>query len=237
MTVGRFVDYDPTQRTYVARRRARRVADRRGRAREHGQLGSVRVAHGRRRRRDRGELPDRRRCARTQQFPKFQELMASMSADVHDAALIDRDAAARRRDHRTPRSRHRRVRHRLRRRARDEPAGDGVPKQPVHWVGLLAKRASPRPPPSRRSSVWTNTLFEVKDAVTIDGSKKFDFITVFDAIHDQAQPDKVLAEHRDLARAGWSVPLRRHRRLEQRRGEHGAPARRRCSTASRPSTA
>lgn len=38
-----------------------------------------------------------------------------------------------------------------------------------------------------------NARFELKDAATLDGSTKFDFITTFDAIHDQAAPDKVLA--------------------------------------------
>lgn len=38
----------------------------------------------------------------------------------------------------------------------------------------------------------TNASFELQDAAKLDGSKKFDLITVFDAIHDQAQPRKVL---------------------------------------------
>jgi SAM-dependent methyltransferase len=38
-----------------------------------------------------------------------------------------------------------------------------------------------------------NARFEVKDAATLDGSTKFDFITTFDAIHDQAKPARVLA--------------------------------------------
>ena len=37
-----------------------------------------------------------------------------------------------------------------------------------------------------------NARFEVKDAATLDGSIKFDFITTFDAVHDQAQPRRVL---------------------------------------------
>jgi 2-polyprenyl-3-methyl-5-hydroxy-6-metoxy-1,4-benzoquinol methylase len=37
-----------------------------------------------------------------------------------------------------------------------------------------------------------NATFEVKDVANLDGSTKFDLITVFDAIHDQAQPRKVL---------------------------------------------
>ncbi len=38
----------------------------------------------------------------------------------------------------------------------------------------------------------TNVAFEMKDVALLDGSAKFDLITVFDAIHDQAQPRKVL---------------------------------------------
>jgi SAM-dependent methyltransferase len=37
-----------------------------------------------------------------------------------------------------------------------------------------------------------NARFEVKDAATLDGSTQFDLITVFDAIHDQAKPARVL---------------------------------------------
>lgn len=37
-----------------------------------------------------------------------------------------------------------------------------------------------------------NVRFEKRDAATLDGSKQFDFITTFDAVHDQARPDLVL---------------------------------------------
>jgi ubiquinone/menaquinone biosynthesis C-methylase UbiE len=37
-----------------------------------------------------------------------------------------------------------------------------------------------------------NARFEVKDAATLDASQQFDLITVFDAIHDQAKPARVL---------------------------------------------
>lgn len=37
-----------------------------------------------------------------------------------------------------------------------------------------------------------NISFEVRDVSTIEGGKRFDLITAFDAIHDQAKPDKVL---------------------------------------------
>jgi ubiquinone/menaquinone biosynthesis C-methylase UbiE len=38
----------------------------------------------------------------------------------------------------------------------------------------------------------TNVRFEKRDAATLDGSEQFDFVTTFDAIHDQALPDLVL---------------------------------------------
>jgi ubiquinone/menaquinone biosynthesis C-methylase UbiE len=38
----------------------------------------------------------------------------------------------------------------------------------------------------------TNATFEVKDAAKLDVSNRFDLITVFDAIYDQAQPATVL---------------------------------------------
>ncbi len=43
-----------------------------------------------------------------------------------------------------------------------------------------------------RKNGFTNLRFEKKDAATLDGSEKFDFITTFDAVHDQARPDLVL---------------------------------------------
>lgn len=38
----------------------------------------------------------------------------------------------------------------------------------------------------------SNIQFEVKDAATLDECDRYDFITTFDAIHDQARPDIVL---------------------------------------------
>lgn len=46
-----------------------------------------------------------------------------------------------------------------------------------------------------------NASFEVKDAATLDGSAQFDFITTFDAIHDQAQPAQVLRGIADSLRS------------------------------------
>jgi ubiquinone/menaquinone biosynthesis C-methylase UbiE len=38
----------------------------------------------------------------------------------------------------------------------------------------------------------TNVRFEQKDAVTLDGSDRFDLVLTFDAIHDQVRPDLAL---------------------------------------------
>jgi SAM-dependent methyltransferase len=48
----------------------------------------------------------------------------------------------------------------------------------------------------------SNARFEVKDVATLDGSVKFDLITVFDAIHDQAKPRTVLKGIHDSLKDG-----------------------------------
>jgi SAM-dependent methyltransferase len=48
----------------------------------------------------------------------------------------------------------------------------------------------------------SNARFETKDVATLDGSQQFDLITVFDAIHDQAKPRKVLKGIYDALRPG-----------------------------------
>jgi 2-polyprenyl-3-methyl-5-hydroxy-6-metoxy-1,4-benzoquinol methylase len=47
-----------------------------------------------------------------------------------------------------------------------------------------------------------NVRFEANDAATLDAVAKYDFITTFDAIHDQARPDLVLAAIRKALRPG-----------------------------------
>jgi 2-polyprenyl-3-methyl-5-hydroxy-6-metoxy-1,4-benzoquinol methylase len=44
----------------------------------------------------------------------------------------------------------------------------------------------------------TNTRFERRDVAALDGDERYDLVTAFDAIHDQARPDRVL---RNIARA------------------------------------
>src|SRR5690606_25169430 len=45
-----------------------------------------------------------------------------------------------------------------------------------------------------------NLRYEVQDAATLDFTERFDFITTFDAVHDQARPDRVLANIRKALR-------------------------------------
>jgi SAM-dependent methyltransferase len=124
-------------------------------------------------------------------YPKFQDLMAQMSGEVHDAALFDGTLALV--DGLTDRLE-------AGIDVVDVGCGQG------HAINLMAERY-----PNSRFTGWDfseegiatataeaermglkNVTFEVKDAATIDGSQTFDFITVFDAIHDQAKPDVVL---------------------------------------------
>jgi SAM-dependent methyltransferase len=124
-------------------------------------------------------------------FPKFQALMAEMSGQVFDATLtgmtlnlapglVERLKAGIE--------------------VADVGCGSG------HAINLMAKEF----PNSRfvgydfseaaiaagRSEAaemgLKNARFEVKDIATLDASEKFDLVTAFDTIHDQAQPRRVL---------------------------------------------
>jgi SAM-dependent methyltransferase len=53
-----------------------------------------------------------------------------------------------------------------------------------------------------QASRLKNARFEVKDAATLDGTVQFDFITVFDAIHDQVHPARVLKGLYDSLKTG-----------------------------------
>ncbi len=134
-------------------------------------------------------------------YPKFQQLMAEDSAHIHDALLVDQiipmaeglpDA----------------LREGIE--ALDVGCGQG------HAVNLLAE-AFPR---SRfegidiaveaveagRSEASTsgisNARFTVKDAATLGEPERYDLVTAFDAIHDQAEPAAVLKGIHDALRPG-----------------------------------
>jgi len=125
-------------------------------------------------------------------YPKFQQLMAEESAQVFDATLVDVTLPL------VPG-----LVERLKAGidVADVGCGQG------HAINLMAKAF----PNSRfagydfseegvaagraEASQWglTNARVEVQDAATLNETAKYDLITVFDAIHDQAQPRKVLA--------------------------------------------
>ena len=53
-----------------------------------------------------------------------------------------------------------------------------------------------------------NVSFVKRDAASLNGSQTFDFITTFDAVHDQARPDLVLAGIVGSLRPGGTYLLR-----------------------------
>jgi SAM-dependent methyltransferase len=198
MTVGGIVEYDPTNRTYrlppehaASLTRAAGPGNIAGMTQFMSQMGVVE--------------DDIIECFREgggvpyAKFPKFQRLMAAMSAQVHDIALIDGELAL--------------VDGLIDRLTAgidvlDLGCGQG------HAINLMATAF-----PKSRFTGWdfsaegieaaqaeanelrlSNANFEVKDAATIDGSRQFDLITVFDAIHDQAQPAQVLKNIYDALR-------------------------------------
>jgi ubiquinone/menaquinone biosynthesis C-methylase UbiE len=134
-------------------------------------------------------------------FDKFQELMRQESAQVYDATLVDVtlplvDGLI----------------DRLKSGIDVADVGCGA----GHAINVMAKAF----PNSRftgydfsqegiglgraEAKSWglKNAAFEEKDAAKLDGNAKFDLITVFDAIHDQAQPRKVLKGIADSLKPG-----------------------------------
>lgn len=124
-------------------------------------------------------------------FPKFQELQAEETSRVFDATLIDVTLP---------------MVHGLM-----EKLEGGIDVADIgcgagHAINVMAKAF----PNSRffgydisdegiglgraEAASWglTNATFEVKDAASLSIKGRFDFITVFDAIHDQAKPRAVL---------------------------------------------
>jgi SAM-dependent methyltransferase len=199
MTVGRFVDYDPDSRTYVLPPEHAASLTRAAGPGNMANMAQFTALMG-------GVEDDIVGCFKSgggvpySRFPKFQQLMAEMSGQVHDVALIEGELA---------------LVDGLIDRLRagidvcDIGCGQG------HAINLMAKAF----PNSRFTGLdfseegiasatseakelgLTNTTFTVKDAATIDGSQQYDLITVFDAIHDQAKPDVVLRGIADSLRA------------------------------------
>jgi ubiquinone/menaquinone biosynthesis C-methylase UbiE len=124
-------------------------------------------------------------------FPRFQELMREESAQVFDATLIDVTLPL------VP--------------GLVEKLQQGIDVADVgcgsgHAINLMAE-AFPKSNftgldfseegiaagrAEAKEKGLTNAKFEQQDAATLDGSRQYDLITVFDAIHDQAKPRRVL---------------------------------------------
>jgi SAM-dependent methyltransferase len=125
-------------------------------------------------------------------FPRFQEVMAENSGAVHDATLIDVTLPL------VPG-----LIGRLRQGADVADIGCGS----GHAINLMAEAfprsqftgfdfsgagiAAARLEAGRKG--LANARFETRDAAHLGETGQFDFITTFDAVHDQVQPDLVLA--------------------------------------------
>ncbi|HSP55140.1 MAG TPA: methyltransferase domain-containing protein [Dehalococcoidia bacterium] len=124
-------------------------------------------------------------------FPKFQALMAEDSAQVFDATLVNVTLPM------VPGLVNRLQEgidvadvgcgqgHAINLMARAFPKSNFVGYD-FSEGGIAAARAE------AQAMGLANAEFELKDVSTLDGSRKFDLITVFDAIHDQAHPARVL---------------------------------------------
>lgn len=137
------------------------------------------------------------------EFRTFHELMSELSGSVHDATLLDVTL---------PMVPGAIDRLRAGIDVADVGCGSG------HAINIMAQafpnsrfvgydfseEGIARGKEEARSLGLGNAEFEVKDAATLDGSRRFDLITVFDAIHDQADPARVLKGIYDsLKPGGW----------------------------------
>ena len=124
-------------------------------------------------------------------FPRFHEVMKEISGAVFDANLVDLTLPL------VPG-----MVDRLRSGIRVADVGTGS----GHAVNVMA-RAFPNSSFTgfdfseqalavgrAEAAEWglDNATFEVKDAATLDGSRRFDFMTTFDAVHDQADPEAMV---------------------------------------------
>lgn len=200
MVTGRIVDYDPAARTYTLppehAASLTRAAGRRnmaGLSNYVAELGSVSSAivdafrNG-------GGVP-------YSQFPRFQQLQRAESARVFDALLVK---------HTLPLVPGLVERLEAGCDAADIGCGAG------HAINLMA-RAFPN---SRftgydfsdegiarardEAAEWglANATFEVRDVAALALNERFDFITTFDSVHDQAQPRSVLRGIYDALKPG-----------------------------------
>ena len=153
-------------------------------------------------------------------YPRFHTLMAEMSGQVFDAALVDVVL----------------------------PMADGLPEQlrdgadvadigtgSGHAINVMAAAF----PASRFTGIdfsdeglgvaraeaerlgLTNATFVAKDVAALDSSESYDVITVFDAIHDQALPARVLENIYGALRPGGillMVDIKASSRLEDNVG-------------------
>ncbi|MCU1501689.1 MAG: class SAM-dependent methyltransferase [Ilumatobacteraceae bacterium] len=200
MTVGAFVVYDPASRTYVLPPEHAASLTRAAGPGNMASMAQFTALMG-------GVEDEIVGCFRAgggvpySRFPKFQELMAEMSGQVHDVALIEGELG---------------LVDGLLDRLREGIDVCDVGCGQGHAINLMAKEF----PNSRFHGLdfsvdgvaaaqqeaaalgLANATFEVKDAATLDGTMQFDLITVFDAVHDQARPDVVLKGIADSLRPG-----------------------------------
>jgi 2-polyprenyl-3-methyl-5-hydroxy-6-metoxy-1,4-benzoquinol methylase len=153
-------------------------------------------------------------------YPRFHTLMAEMSGQVFDAALIDVIL---------PMAEGLTEQLRAGADVADIGTGSG------HAINVMASAF----PASRFTGIdfsdeglgvgraeakrlgLTNATFVAKDVAALDSAQTYDVITVFDAIHDQAQPARVLENIYDALRPGGTllmVDIKASSRLEDNVG-------------------
>lgn len=188
---GRIVEYDPARKTYWLPREHAGFLTRAGGPNNFAVYAQALVELATAAENDLVECFAQGGGVPYSKFPRFQKLMAELSAQVNDAALVPSvlplvpglvqkleqgievaDIACG-------------SGHALNLMARAYPKSHFVGYD-FSEEGIAAAR--------QEAAAWglKNSRFELKDVATLSERGRFDFITTFDAVHDQAHPAKVL---------------------------------------------
>ena len=225
MVTGRIVNYDPDDANLRAAGRACGVAHARRDAGEFRVGDAVDRRARQRRRQDRRMLPATAAACITKQFHRFHEVMAEESAQTVVAALTDHILPLCRRPRATTRARASTCWTSAA--AAAGPFADWRPSFPTAGSSATTCATTPSPPPEPKPNAEASTTFASKRATCrrLGDKDKFDLITAFDAIHDQAKPDVVLREIVSRAAARRHVPDAGHSGVEPPGKERRQPDR------------
>ena len=217
MVTGGIVEFDAAQRTYVPARGARGGPHPGRRRAQPGQVHAVHPDAGRGRGGRDPQLPERRRRAL---FPV--PALPGLDGGEQRPPLRPSPAAEGRAPHR-PRRRARRAGSTCSTsgaaRAMPSTCSRG-PSRAADSPATTSRRRGSRPREAEAEALGNaNVRFEARDVAALGEMERYDLVTAFDVIHDQARPHDVLREVSRALRHGRHLPHGGRPRLQRSPGQ------------------